>query len=93
MPPVRSGPPSKASAALAANRKAPSQRIKYFLLIGVVVSAALGLNLAGLLDPMAFLFRSVALAVVPAIGNGLRSVFEAMAASDYKIVQLPQLRR
>lgn len=81
-------PSLKGERMLAANRKAPSQRIKYFMLTGVIVSAALGLNMAGLLDPMAFLFRSVALAGVPAIGNGLRSVFEAMAASDYKIVQL-----
>jgi len=81
-------PSLKGERMLAANRKAPSQRIKYFMLTGVIVSAALGLNLAGLLDPMAFLFRSVALAVVPAMGNGLRSVFEAMAASDHKIVQL-----
>jgi len=81
-------PSLKGERRLAANRKATNQRIKYFLLISVLVSAAIGLNLAGLLDPMAFLFRSVALAVVPAIGNGLRSVFEAMAANDHKIVQL-----
>ena len=81
-------PSLKGERMLAANRKTPSQRIKYFLLFGFLVSAIIGLNLAGLLDPIAFLFRSIALAVVPAAGNGLRSVFEAMAASDYKIVQL-----
>jgi polyferredoxin len=73
---------------LAANRKAASQRIKYFLLLGFLISAVMGLNLAGLLDPIGFLFRSMALAVVPAAGNGLRAVFEAMAASDVKIIQL-----
>jgi polyferredoxin len=81
-------PSLKGARMLAANRKTPSQRIKYVMLTGLLVSAVLGLNMTGLLDPMSFLFRSLALAVVPAIGNGLRSVFEAMAASDYKIVQL-----
>jgi polyferredoxin/formate hydrogenlyase subunit 6/NADH:ubiquinone oxidoreductase subunit I len=81
-------PSLKSERMLVANRKAPSQRIKYFLLIGVLIAAVIGLNLAGLLDPMSFFFRSVALAVVPAIGNGLRSMFEAMALSDHKIIQL-----
>jgi MauM/NapG family ferredoxin protein len=81
-------PSLKGERMLAANRKSPSQRIKYFLLTGFLVAAVLGLNMTGLLDPMSFLFRSLALAVVPAVGNGLRSVFEGLAVSDYKIVQL-----
>ncbi len=71
-----------------ANRKSSGQRIKYFLLILLLIAALLGLNVAGWLDPIALLFRSLALAVLPAIGNGLRALFEAMAASDIKIVKL-----
>jgi polyferredoxin len=81
-------PSLKGERMLAANRRGPSQRFKYFLLTAFLVSAVMGLNLAGLLDPTSFLFRSLALAVVPAVGNGLRSVFEGLAASDYKLLQL-----
>jgi len=39
------------------------------------------------MDPIAFLFRSLALAVVPGIGTGLRAVFDAMAGSDVKLIK------
>ena len=71
-----------------ANRKTEGQRIKYFLLISLLIAALLGLNAAGWFDPIALLFRSLALAVLPAIGNALRIMFEAMAASDLRIVKL-----
>ncbi len=70
------------------NEKKPSQRLKYFLLIVLLVAAILGLNIAGLLDPIALLFRSVALAVLPGLGVGIRSLFEAMAGSDIKLINL-----
>jgi polyferredoxin/NAD-dependent dihydropyrimidine dehydrogenase PreA subunit len=73
---------------LAANRKTPAQRVKYGVLIAFLAAAALGLNLCGLLDPISFMFRSIALALLPALGNGLRALFEALALSDHKIVQL-----
>jgi ferredoxin len=38
------------------------------------------------MDPMALLFRSLALAVIPGIGSGLRTFFDALAASDIKIL-------
>ena len=81
-------PALKGDSMLRANRKTGGQRIKYLLLILLLVTALLGLNVAGWLDPIALLFRSLALAVLPAVGNGLRSLFEAMAASDVKIVKL-----
>ena len=71
-----------------ANYKTPSQKIKYFNLIFLLVAAIIGLNLTGLLDPMAFLFRSVALAILPGLGVGLRSMFDALAASDIKLINL-----
>jgi polyferredoxin len=67
-----------------ANVKKPSQRVKYFLLILLLAAAILGLNMAGLMDPIALLFRSVALAVLPGMGVGIRSLFEAMAGSNIK---------
>ena len=81
-------PALKGSRMMQANRKTPSQKIKYFILILLLVAAVFGLNAAGLMDPIAFLFRSIALAVLPGLGAGLRSVFEAMAASDIKILNL-----
>lgn len=67
-----------------ANQKTPGHRIKYFLLITLLVGAVMGLNLAGLIDPISLLFRSLALAILPAIGVGLKELFDLMAASDIK---------
>ena len=54
-------PALKGSRIVRANQKTTSQRLKYFLLIFMLAGALLGLNMAGLLDPIAFLFRSIAL--------------------------------
>jgi len=70
------------------NKKTASQQFKYFLLFVLLVSALLGLNLTGLMDPIALLFRSVALAVIPGLGAGILSLFKAMANSDVQIVRL-----
>lgn len=79
-------PALKGSRMVQANRKTSDQKIKYFILILLLVAAVFGLNAAGLMDPIAFLFRSLALAAVPGLGAGLRSIFEAMAASDLKFL-------
>lgn len=71
-----------------ANEKTPSQRVKYFLLITVLVGAVIGLNVAGLMDPISLLFRSLALAVFPAVAGGLQELFEVMANSDIKVLNL-----
>ena len=81
-------PALKGSRMVQANLRMSDQKIKYFILILLLVAAVLGLNAAGLMDPIAFLFRSLALAAVPGLGAGLRSIFEAMAASDFKILNL-----
>jgi len=67
-----------------ANIKKPDQRFKYFLLIALLLAALLGLNLSGLLDPISFLFRSLALAVFPGLGIGIKELFDLMAQSDLK---------
>jgi polyferredoxin/formate hydrogenlyase subunit 6/NADH:ubiquinone oxidoreductase subunit I len=81
-------PALKGDRMVQANLKKPGQRLKYFLLIALLAAAILGLNIAGLLDPIALLFRSVALAVLPGLGVGIRSLFEAMAGSDIKLINL-----
>jgi len=81
-------PALKGKRMMQANQKKPDQRIKYCLLLFVLISAIAGLNLSGLIDPIALLFRSVALSVIPALGVGLRSIFDAMADSDFSVLRL-----
>jgi len=71
-----------------ANKKKPSQRFKYFLLITFIIAALFGLNCTGLMDPISFLFRSLALAVLPGVGIGLKELFDLMAQSDIKTLNL-----
>jgi polyferredoxin len=77
-------PALKGQRMVEANIKKPDQRFKYFLLIALLLAALLGLNLSGLLDPISFLFRSLALAVFPGLGIGLKEFFDLMAQSDLK---------
>ena len=81
-------PALKGERMVRANEKTPSQRVKYFLLITVLVGAVIGLNVAGLMDPISLLFRSLALAVFPAVAGGLQELFEVMAKSDLKTLNL-----
>jgi len=71
-----------------ASRTNPLQRVKYFVLIVLVVAAVFGLNIAGWMDPISFAFRSIGLAVLPGIGEILKSGFDALARSDIKILNL-----
>lgn len=81
-------PALKGPALVRTNQKKPGQRIKYFVLIVLLFASLLGLNLAGLLDPIALLFRSIALAVLPGIGAGLRSIFDTLAGSEIKSLSM-----
>ncbi|MBC2716062.1 MAG: 4Fe-4S binding protein [Desulfobacteraceae bacterium] len=78
-------PSLKGSSMIDANQKNNSRRIKYFLLIAFIGAAAVGVNYAGLMDPISFLFRSLAVSILPAIGIGLTDFFEALAFSDIKV--------
>jgi len=71
-----------------ANQKTESQKVKYFLLITLLVGSLMGLNLTGLMDPISLLFRSLALAVFPGFGVGIKELFDVMAAGDIKILNL-----
>jgi MauM/NapG family ferredoxin protein len=79
-------PALKGGPMIRANQKSPSQKVKYGVLLAVLVAAIIGLNLAGLMDPISLLFRSLALAILPAVGIGIKGVFDAMAASDMKVL-------
>jgi len=79
-------PALKGKLMVQANQKTPSQRVKYFLLITLLVGALMGLNLMGLMAPTSLLFRSLALAVFPGLGIGIKELFDVMANSDIKIL-------
>ena len=79
-------PALKGDRLIRANQRTAGHRIKYFLLVALLITAIITPNLVGLLDPISLLFRSLALAVFPAAGLGLKGVFDAMAASDVKIL-------
>jgi polyferredoxin len=81
-------PALKGERMVLANQKTPGQRLKYLLLIILLVGALIGLNLAGLLDPISLLFRALAQAVLPGLGTGIKEVFDWMANSDLKILNL-----
>jgi polyferredoxin len=51
------------------NLPRPAYRLKYFILIGLLVAALLGSNQVGLLDPIAFSWRAFATVLVPAGSN------------------------
>lgn len=78
-------PSLKGKAMIGANTSNDNRRVKYFLLIAFMTAAAVGVNYAGLMDPISFLFRSLSVSIFPAIGIGLRKFFEALAFSDIKI--------
>jgi polyferredoxin/formate hydrogenlyase subunit 6/NADH:ubiquinone oxidoreductase subunit I len=81
-------PSARGRRAVSRNDKTPLQRLKYGLFAMILASALFGLNLAGFLDPIALLVRSLAVSIMPAANIGIKEVFDAMAASDIKILNL-----
>jgi polyferredoxin len=81
-------PAVKGKQAASRNEKIPAQQLKYALFLMVLVSAMLGLNVAGFIDPISLLFRSLAVSILPAMNIGIKAAFDAMAASDVKILNL-----
>ena len=81
-------PTLKGERMVKANQKTSAHRFKYFLLITLLIAAFLGINFSGLLDPISLLFRSLAQAVFPGVGIGLKEGFDLMAQSDIKILNL-----
>ena len=58
------------------------QKAKYYVLIVLLAGALLGTNLAGWLDPVSFLYRSLATAVFPALNAGIGMLFGWLYAAN-----------
>jgi polyferredoxin/ferredoxin len=68
--------------AIAANRYRRSQHVKYYVLVAMLVAAALGTLQIGLLDPLCLLYRSFTGAVLPALNMAVPDLF-----GDYRFHQ------
>jgi len=62
----------------AIRRWSARQRIKFGLLVGLLVGSAFGLQWVGIFDPISLTIRSLGLAVGPAAEMGARSVFDGL---------------
>jgi polyferredoxin len=51
------------------------QKLKYYLLSGLLVAGVVGVNVIGWLDPFSFLFRSLATSIFPAFNRGIVVLF------------------
>ncbi len=71
----------------AAHRWTRAQRIKYGVLLGLLVSSALGLQWVGLLDPISLAIRSFGLALGPAAEWATRGVFGALYDTDLEPIR------
>jgi len=78
-------PALKGRRLIEANTKKPSQRFKYFILIAFILSAMLGLNYAGILDPISLLFRSLSMAILPGVGIGLKHISNSLANASHEV--------
>jgi len=83
-----SRPKLKGGRLVAANRIKDSRKIKYFILVLLLVSAFFGVNFSGVMDPMSFFFRSLSLAVLPGLGTGIKELFDFLARTDIKALNL-----
>ncbi len=64
-------------------------RLKYLLLIGLLGGALGGLNLAGILDPISLLVRSLSLGVNPAFNAGINGLMDLAAGTGLRAVTAP----
>ncbi len=60
------------------NRYKAWQRLKYYVLVAVLVAALFGCGLAGILDPVSLAVRSVALSVLPGANVALNALFDSL---------------
>jgi len=57
-------------------------RVKYYILIAILVSSVFTLQLAGILDPIALIIRSFSLSIYPLINYGARAFFDGLYNAD-----------
>jgi len=55
------------------------QTAKYCILAALLIAAVVGVNVAGWLDPFSFFYRSMTMAVFPAVNAGLQEFFGLIA--------------
>ncbi len=64
------------------NRYQRWQTLKYYALLATLAAAVFGSALVGLVDPIALLVRSFALAVLPGLGHALNAGFDLLYKTD-----------
>ena len=69
------------------NRSAPYQKIKYYILIGMLAAALFTTVQTGLLDPICIMIRSVGLVVIPALDYLTRALLDSLSFTNIKILQ------
>ncbi len=74
--------PDKRARLVATGYWTPWQRSKYYLFIGLAVSALLGMNWIGLFDPIPFLYRSFTNSIYPAFQAGIVALFTWLYQAD-----------
>jgi polyferredoxin len=60
----------------------PRQRVKYYLLIGLIVMAVFGVHWIGVFDPIALLYRTTATALLPATQYAIEDSATAIYHTD-----------
>jgi polyferredoxin len=73
---------------LESNRYKGWQRLKYYLLIALLVSAVLGAQLLSALDPISLTVRSLALSILPGFNYALNAVLDALYRSNNGFLSL-----
>lgn len=61
-------------------------RIKYYILIMLLISSVFTMQLAGVMDPISLLIRSFSLSVFPLINYGLHSLFDTIYNARIPVV-------
>lgn len=56
-------------------------RVKYYILISLLISSFFSLQLAGIIDPISLLIRSLSISVYPLFNYSLRAVFDTIYTS------------
>jgi polyferredoxin len=61
-------------------------KLKYFVLVFLVVASVFSLQWVGILDPIALLIRSMTLAVEPIFNRGVHGLFDLLYDSDIDLI-------
>ena len=62
----------------AVNPRPSFYKIKYYILIMILISSVFTLQIAGIMDPLSLLIRSFSLSIYPLMNYGLHSFFDAV---------------